>query len=72
VAEQGGVYDKLEEQHELTGGKGVVDSAFCRGRYPFLIKSCQTLPTNSTEHIVLVNNEATAPWQSSECDMRGL
>jgi hypothetical protein len=66
------MYDKLEEQHELTGGKGVVDSAFSRGRYPFLIKSCQTLPTNSTERIVLVNNEATALWQTFEYDMRGL
>ncbi len=58
VAEHGGVYGKLEEQFVITGGKGVVDSAFSLGRYPFLIKSCQTLPTSSTTHIILVNEEA--------------
>jgi hypothetical protein len=47
VAEQGGVYDKLEEQHQITGGKGVLDSAFIRGNNPFFIKSCQTLPTSA-------------------------
>ena len=70
--EQGGVYEKLEEQFQRTGGKGVVDSAFSRGRYPFLIKSCQTLPTNATQRVVLVNNEATSLRQSSEWGMRGL
>ena len=72
VAEQGGVYEKLEDQHRITGGKGVVDSAFSRGRYPFLIKSCQTLPTDATQRIVLVNDEATSLRQSSEWGMRGL
>jgi hypothetical protein len=70
--EQGGVYEKLEDQFQRTGGKGVVDSAFRRGRYPFLIKSCQTLPTNATQRVVLVNNDATSLCHSSEWGMRGL
>jgi hypothetical protein len=72
VAEQGGVYKNLEEQHRLMGGKGVVDSAFSRDRYTFLIKSCQMLLTNATQCIVLVNDEATSLWQSFEWGMRGL
>jgi hypothetical protein len=72
VAEQGGVYEKLEDQHQHTGGKGVVDSAFSRGRYPFLIKSCQTLPTNTTEVVMLINEGATALRQASEWGVRGM
>jgi hypothetical protein len=44
---QGGVYAKLEVAYDASVDKGVVDSAFARGRYEFLIKSCQTNPTNS-------------------------
>jgi hypothetical protein len=72
VAEYGGVYAKLEAAHEASGGKGVVDSAFARGRYPFLIKSCQTLPTNALHQRVLVNSEASSMRQSAEWGMRGL
>jgi hypothetical protein len=61
-----------EVSTKLTGGKGVVDSAFSHGRYPFLIESCQTLPTNATRQIVLVNDDATSLWQSSEWGMKGL
>lgn len=50
----------------------MVDSAFSRDRYTFLIKSCQMLLTNATQCIVLVNDEATSLWQSFEWGMRGL
>jgi hypothetical protein len=70
--EQGGVYKNFEDQFNKTGGEGVVDSAFSGGRYHFLIKSCQTLPTNATECVVLVNDEAMSLWKSSEWGMRGL
>jgi hypothetical protein len=46
IAEQGGVYAKLEIAYNASGNEGVVDSAFARGRYEFLIKSCQSLPSN--------------------------
>jgi hypothetical protein len=72
IAEQGGVYAKLEIAYDASGGKGVVDSAFARGRYEFLIKSCQTLPSNTPHQRVLVNSEASSLQQSSECGMRGL
>jgi hypothetical protein len=47
IAEHGGVYAKLEAAYEASGGKGVADSTFARGRYQFVIESCQTLPTNA-------------------------
>ncbi len=70
--EQGGVYAKLEPMFLASGGKGVVDSAFSRGRYEFLIKSCQTLPTNAPRRTILVNSEDSSLRQSSEWGMRGL
>ena len=54
VADQGGVYAKLEAAYNASGGKGAVGSAFARGRYEFLIKSCQTLPSNTPRQRVLV------------------
>ena len=41
IAEWGGIYEKLEEVFNFTGGRLVVDSAFGRGNHPFLIKSAQ-------------------------------
>lgn len=35
------LYSKVEDMFERTGGKVVVDSAFCRGSFPTLIKSAQ-------------------------------
>jgi len=55
-----------------SGGKDVVDSAFSRGKCEFLIKSCQTLPTNAPRRTILVNSEASSLRQSSEWGMRGL
>ena len=72
IAEQGGVYAKLEMAYNASGGKAVVDSAFARGRYEFLIKSCQTLPSNAPRQTVLVNSDASSLRQSSEWGMRGL
>ena len=41
VAGYSDMYEKLEQMYEITGGRCIVDSAFCRARYPFLIKSGQ-------------------------------
>ncbi len=39
IAENGGLYDKLQSIHEHTGGIAVVDSAYSKKQCPFLIKS---------------------------------
>jgi hypothetical protein len=71
-ADVGGVYEKLEEQYLLSGGKGVVDAAFARRRFPFLIKSCQVLPANAPQRVILVSQDATSLRQSAEWGMRAL
>jgi hypothetical protein len=65
------VYDKLEHQYEVTGGKGVVDSAFSRRRHGFLIKSSQTVASNAPRRTVLVQRDATSLRQTAEWGMRG-
>jgi len=72
AAFMGHVYDKLQQQNLICGGKGVVDSAFASGPYPFLIKSCQTLPRNARRQVILINQQATALRQSAEWGMRAL
>jgi len=71
VADYGKVYDKLEHQYEVTGGKGVVDSAFSRRRHGFLIKSSQTVASNAPRRTVLVQRDATSLRQTAEWGMRG-
>jgi hypothetical protein len=61
-----------EEPFGSTHGQGVVDSACSLGRYPFLLKSYQTLPTDAIQHVVLVNDELVLIWQSSDWGLRGL
>lgn len=41
IFDWGGLYDRLEKLYEESGGQVVVESAFCSGRYPFMIKSAQ-------------------------------
>lgn len=41
IAEWGGIYEKLKEHFNRYGGRCVVDSAFSKGNYLFLLKSPQ-------------------------------
>ena len=41
IAERGTIYGKLRDVFGNTGGRCVVDSAFCREMHPFSIKSAQ-------------------------------
>jgi hypothetical protein len=74
LAFMGRVYEKLQNQNEIAGGKGVVDSAFASDAFPFLIKSCKPryLPTNSSLFIIERNKEAIQLRQSAEWGMRGI
>jgi len=64
------IYDRLEIVCNTTNGKVVVDSAFCKKRFPFLIKSSQTDPTNRRDFER--NNQATSVRQAAEWGNRGL
>lgn len=72
ICDWGGIYDRLESMHKKSGGKVVVDSAFCRGSYPFLIKSAQDdRSVNSLEEVARLR-QATSVRQAAEWGMRAL
>ncbi len=71
IAENGGIYAKLESVFATTGGKAAVDSAFLLKRCPFLVKSgkkkhCETALQRRIRH------QATFLRQSAEWGMRAL
>ena len=72
IADYGGVYKKLKLIHDRCGARCVVDSAFSRGHYPFLLKSSQDYYgiSNDMSHIAEIR-KATSLRQSSEWGMRG-
>jgi len=70
IAEWGSIYQKLEDVYERTGGTCVVDSAFSRGQYPFLIKSSQNLPDTAVSAELHRARQATSARQGSEWGMR--
>lgn len=77
IADFGYIYQKLKSVYESNGGRCVVDSAFARTRFPFLIKSSQTVdPEAATRAQLLrnytVNAEATAVRQAAEWGMRSI
>lgn len=70
ISEWGAFYDKIENLLEKTGGTIVVDSAFDKGRYGFLIKSAQDKTHAETQEDVNTIRQATSLRQSTECGMR--
>jgi len=73
IAGYGDIYDKLEEAYNRTGGKCVVDSAFARARYPFLIKSgTQASASARNAEEVIIESQATSARQSAEWGMSAL
>jgi hypothetical protein len=71
IAENGGLYAKLESVYEATGGKAVVDSAFSMKRCPFLIKSGKK-KNRETAVARRIRHQATFLRQSAEWGMRAL
>ena len=55
LAEWGDVYSKLQKAFDETGGKVVMDSAFSKANYPYIVKSGQELPLESTHREVIVS-----------------
>ncbi|ETN12832.1 hypothetical protein PPTG_08869 [Phytophthora nicotianae INRA-310] len=67
IAEWGNVYAKLERFHQSTGGHVVVDSAFSKGTYDFLLKRGENAAL-----LTAIDREVTALRQSAEWGMRAL
>jgi len=73
VAGYGDIYSKLQDVYDRTGAKCVVDSAFARARYPFLIKSgTHASARASTAAEVILERDATSARQAAEWGMRAL
>jgi hypothetical protein len=72
VAEYGNLFQKFENHCNLVGGRGVVDSAFSRRRYEFLIKSSQEAPVGADAATVALNRQATSLRQTAEWGMRAI
>jgi hypothetical protein len=69
LADYSHLYQKLEQVFQETGGKVVVDSAFCLANNNFLIKSGQNVPLGNPQ-VVLRARDATSIRQASEWGMR--
>ena len=72
LAEWGKVYSKLQNVYDATEGKVVMDSAFSKHNYPYIVKSGQELPLQTTPHEVVVSCQATSCRQAAEWGMHGL
>lgn len=73
IAEWGNMYSKREAVYERTGGRCVVDFAFSKGDYPFLIKSSEDYLTNSESSLQITTaKEATSARPTAEWGMRAL
>jgi hypothetical protein len=74
MAEQSGIYNKINTIYEATGGKVVVDSAFGQKSRPSLIKSnADNIDRQGdARQNNQLNKEATSIRQLSEWGMRGL
>ena len=73
IADFGDIYAKLARAYEETGGRCVVDSAFCRARHPYLIKSgevAENVDAGSAEHEAV--RQATSARQAAEWGMHAL
>jgi len=64
-----GIYERMEEIFDRSGGRIVVDSAFKMSQRDYLIRSAQTV-NSSDEDIHRVNRAATSVRQLSEHGMR--
>jgi len=70
IAEYGAVYQKLQRQYDICGGKGIADSAFSRERIPCIIRTSRGVaPLNEFES--QQHREAISVRQSAEWGNRG-
>ena len=70
IADFGYLYDKLQIIWEQSRGRCVMDSAFCKSRFEYIVKSSQELPLNASIREHQINTQATSVRQSAEWGMR--
>lgn len=70
ICDFGGVYDRQEEYFERCGGRGEVDSAFCRGDFPYLIKSSQDESFSNGPKEVVMLRQSKVLRKAAEWVMR--
>jgi DDE superfamily endonuclease len=72
LAELGGVYDRLNETYQRTGGKCCVDSAFSSATNPFIVKSSDNVLTANNAEELLLRDQATSLRQAAEWGMHAI
>ena len=72
VAVWGGLYNRLKEMYQKTGGICVVDSAFASAQVPYLIRSSDDLTKAKTPYDREVMSDATSLRQAAEWGMRAI
>ena len=70
IADFGFLYDKLQVVFDNCGGRCVMDSAFCKSRFDYIVKSSQELPMSANAMDHSINNQATSVRQAAEWGMR--
>ncbi len=66
------IYSTIERIYQRTGGKCVLDSAFCAGESDGIIKSAQDAISGETPEEIAVLKDATSLRQAAEWGMRAL
>ena len=66
VADFGGLYTLLTDVYDRNGGKVVMDSAFARAEYDFIIKSGKEVRFDLGENVAWQNQQATSARQYAE------
>jgi hypothetical protein len=72
IAQNGGLYDKLDEVFHSTGGRCVVDTAFSQVRCPYLVKSSERCFGDYNLLVNRIKVQATSLRQAAEWGMRAL
>jgi DDE superfamily endonuclease len=72
IAQWSGIYDKLEEKYNETGGVCCVDSAFATNTNDYLFKSGQHVSEARDATHMIMMREATSLRQASEWGMRAI
>ena len=72
VADYGGLYTLLTSIFDRNGGKVVMDSAFARADYEFIIKSGQEVRFDLGEDVARQDRQATSARQFAEWGMHAL
>jgi DDE superfamily endonuclease len=72
LAELGGVYEKLSDVYDRTGGKCCVDSAFSSANNAFMVKSSENVLRADNPQQVLLSEQATSLLQAAEWGMRAI